>query len=118
MAVNERHISLAAEGSTSIPLLVAGAVRFSVSVTQASTFTWSSGVIAVEWTVDPDADRWQAFNPARELNVSNQSYANIGVAGLLAVRLRTTTAQGSADPAAVYDWAMMMPDASTHQRVR
>ena len=106
---DERYISLVALNAVSKPILIRGGVRLAIGITHSSSFTWGAAVVTLQWTADPDLERWHAFNGSKTLTTTRNAYDAVAVAGVLAVRLKVTTADGGADPLAPYDWAVMLP---------
>ena len=66
-----------------------------------SSFTWSTGVIGMEWTLD-DQDYEEAitFSPVVSFTSSVKGLYDIDVANKVWVRFRTTTAEAANDPSA------------------
>jgi len=81
------------------------ATRLAAMVTHDdATYSWTTGVLTLQWTVDPDYRTWVDFDPAVTLTSSEIGTPRVSVAGVLAVRWRTTTADGGADPSATLDY--------------
>lgn len=107
MSTQDKYLSLAAKDSTAGQMAVANYSRIAAGITLGSGFAWGSAVVELEWSIDPDAERWFSFTPAVTFSTSRSSYARIPVTGVQWVRFRTTTADGSSDPNAIYDvWGL------------
>lgn len=83
----------------------AAATRLAVAVDHDDeTYTWDTAVLTLQWTVDADRKEWVDFDPAITLGASARGLPRIPVAGVSAVRWRTSTPDASADPSAVMDY--------------
>ncbi len=105
-SADDRHIAITSVGSTSEPFLIGNAVRLSVSITMAGSFKWGNAIVEVEYTLDDEQARWHSFSTAKQFSATVLTMERIPVAGLVAVRLRTTTPNGTGDPQAIYDWTL------------
>ncbi len=66
-----------------------------------SSFTWSTGVIGMEWSVsNTDYASAVTFSPTVTFTSSTKARFDIDVSGKMWVRFRVTTAVGDNDPAA------------------
>lgn len=90
------------------PILVGNALRLSLQIKDdTATFTWGSAVVELEWSTlvgiegDVNLENWQSFATAVTFTSSTKGKRNISVAGAGHIRLRTTTADGGADPNAI-----------------
>ena len=80
---------------------VAKRYSMAVDVQVRSTFTWSTGVIGMEWSIsDQDYANSVTFSPVVSFTATTKSRYNIDIAGMVWVRFRVTTAEGANDPAA------------------
>lgn len=106
----DQTISLASPDSFSSPIEIRGAVRASIAITEATGSIWGNAVVEIQFSIDPDRERWSSFTPEITMTDTVRSKPRIPTAGLAAIRLRTTTPGGFADAAAIYDWSITMPD--------
>ena len=77
--------------------------RYSMSadVQPLSSYTWSTGVVGMEWSVaSHDYANAVTFSPAVEFTATTKSRYNIDVASMVWIRFRVTTAEAANDPSA------------------
>ena len=66
-----------------------------------SSYTWSTGVIGMEWSVsNTDYASAVTFSPVVSFTSTVKARYNIDVASMMWVRFRVTVAEGANDPAA------------------
>lgn len=98
------RLSLAALNAATEPVAVPiGATKAAITII-ADTTNWvgRAWTAEVQWSseVNNDEENWQSFSPAVELTGLSASKPRIPVAGVGNIRLKTTTNDGTADPAA------------------
>ena len=105
---NHRFVlSLNVAGATTTPIDVRRASKLAAGIAIGSTFTWSSAVVALEWSVEDPADpddvveKWFLFTPTITLITTRQSNDRISVSSVAMIRFHVTTAEGANDPEAV-----------------
>lgn len=89
----------------SVPVGVATTLAASLSVR--SSFTWSTAVATLQWTVDEDESVWVDY-PAAQFGLSSgtQGRPRLSVAGVRAIRWRCSTAEAANDPEATVDYLL------------
>lgn len=70
------------------------------------TYSWTTGALTLQWTVDEDRKVWVDFDPAIVLLAGVRGYPRVPVAGVLAVRLRCSIADTGADPSCRLDYLL------------
>jgi hypothetical protein len=106
--------NLASDQWASPPITTGGALRITVQVNDdADTYTWGNAVLELQYSAllgtNEDGtllEQWASFSPAVTFTTGNRSKRNISISGAGFVRLRTSTADGGADPAAIVTWRL------------
>jgi len=109
--ITRLNLTNATDCTTPIPV-PAGAAKLTIDINDASTFTWGSAVVDLQYTValgqDPDTSEdvtnWQNMDPTVQLTSSTKARRNVGVTGAGWVRLYVSTPDGGADPNAIVTW--------------
>lgn len=103
-----QNVNLTTTGFVGLPIAVPrSANRIAAAVDHDDeNYTWSTGVLTLQWTVDPDYQTWVDFDPAVTITSSATGVPRASVAGVLAVRWRTSTADAGADPSASLDYLL------------
>ena len=95
------QVSFQAVGAFTEWIFVDRRFSLSVDVQIRNSFTWSTGVIGMEWSVSSqDYEKGVTFSPAVTFTSTTKSRYNIDVAGMVWIRFIVTTAEGANDPAA------------------
>ena len=102
--VTKLRLSLAALNAATDPVAVAkGASKAAITII-ADTTNWvgTSWTAEVQWSseVFTDEESWQSFSPAVELTGLGVAKVRVPVGGSGNIRVKTTTNDGTADPAA------------------
>lgn len=104
------RINLASPDGVSVPFPFGDATRCSVMIKLASGKSWGTAVAALQASAmlgheeqeDLELEEWGAFSPARTFDTNSVfPVTDIPVADKGHGRLRTTTADGASDPAAL-----------------
>ena len=87
----------------------AGAAKVTIDINAGSSFTWGSAVVDLQYSVEQgqepdtntDVTNYVNMNPVVQWTSSVTSRRNVGVTGAGWIRLKVSTADGGADPAAI-----------------
>lgn len=95
------QIDLTAEDSATpwVPISISGQ-RLSADIVVGSSFTWSSAVVSLEYSLWTNPENANLLSPTVVWTGTTTSKYNIGVASLGHVRWKVTTAEDGNDPAA------------------
>ena len=91
----DSEFSLAAVDSITAQIQVTNAARLAVTVIATN---WGTAVAELEWSLD--GENYHSFSTAITFSTSNKAELGVDVNTARWVRVRTTTADGSADTAA------------------
>ena len=98
------RVNLAAKNAATDPVTVPlAATKATITITPDTTnWAGTSWTVEVQWSseVHNDYEDWQSFSPAVELTGTSVAKVRVPVAGVGNIRLKTTTNDGTADPAA------------------
>ncbi len=100
---NLHHNLAAGSDETSQPIKVpARATKVSIDLNPSSSFSGTSWVVTLQHALSPlgDHENWVALEKTVTFTNSTKTQVGISVSGLEYIRLKTTTEDGTADPAA------------------
>ena len=100
--------NLASPDFASAPIRVGSATVLSLAIAPSSTYSGTGWTVELQYALTIERDsrgvdltNWRSFSPTLTFTNTTRSRTNIAVPGVGWVRLRTITAAGAGDPAAL-----------------